>query len=151
MATISQASPSVEFLARARNFHLGLCALSAGGPELGPAAQFLGAWTLELTLKAYISGKGVEPRELGHNLAGLWAAAFEAGLPIDKDPPRWCVLLASLHDKPYQLRYPTAGPSWIGPNNIALCEELRKLLASVGEVVMPGAAGPRGCRQGATE
>jgi HEPN domain-containing protein len=112
------APPQLGFLDRARKLHQGLAALSALDANHADAAVFLAAWCLELSLKAYLAKHGqlkTQLQPIQHDLAALWRRSESFGLPIPKDPPRWCLLLSTLHAHPYHLRYPDNTAAAIGP------------------------------------
>jgi hypothetical protein len=129
-AKIAISSPPRQFLDRARGLLTGLETLAPLGPRQAEAAIFLASWCLELTLKAHLESKGQTKdalRPIQHNLTALWAKASDQGLPIPATPPRWCVLLSTIHDKPFHQRYPTDAAASSAPNIQLLVVELTAL------------------------
>lgn len=133
-------TPSQSYFIAARNLVNGADALSDGANNTGVACAFLAAQALECILKSYLSHVGVSEGDLKnntlrHNLEALWAMAVEHGFSVQSNPPRWCDVLNSGHDKPYYFRYP------IGLNSVALpvlatmVSDLNDLLEEVGKVV----------------
>ena len=109
--TMSAGSHARSYCAAARQFVLGVDALSKGDSSLSPACAFLAAQSLECLLKAYLAKSGFPLRQLKqaplrHNLEALWAVAHERGLGVSAQAPQWCQILNQTHDTPYHLRYP---------------------------------------------
>ncbi|MBK6998682.1 MAG: hypothetical protein IPH35_01440 [Rhodoferax sp.] len=50
--------------------------------------------------------KKLKEASLRHNLEALWSMAVRHALNIQTNPPQWCNILNSAHDKPYYFRYP---------------------------------------------
>jgi hypothetical protein len=140
-AAISVAPESIGLLSRARGLLQGVRTLAASTPEATTSCQFLAAWTLELTLKAYLSHAGTSRKQLQpirHDLAGLWVKSSQLGLSVSNAPPRWCELLSVTHNAPYHSRYPTQAVAAVGPGVAAMNTELQALFALVESIVQPG-------------
>jgi hypothetical protein len=140
-ATISVGPESIGLLSRARELLQGVGALAAGPPEATASCQFLAAWTLELTLKAYLSHAGATRKQLEpirHTLAALWCKSVELGLSFGSAPPRWCELLSVAHNAPYHSRYPTHAAAAVGPGAAVMNAELQALFAVVNSIIQPG-------------
>lgn len=130
-ARLELAPPQLGFLDRARKLHCGLAGLSNQEASHAEAAIFLAAWCLELSLKAFLAKHGqlkTQLHSIQHDLAALWKRAATLGLAIPQDPPRWCLLLSSLHASPYHLRYPDEAAAAIAPGVHEASAALRNLL-----------------------
>ncbi|HEX6317491.1 MAG TPA: hypothetical protein VFZ84_01370 [Burkholderiales bacterium] len=134
-ATIGVASSAHQLIDAAEDFLAALEHLVEGtGSRLGRACPFMGAWALGCALKSHLSRRRLSDDDLkkyGHDLQELWRKAAEFDLPIPSEPPHWCVLLDSLHDWPYRLRYPSDCNGYISPVRKEMTAELRTLIALV--------------------
>jgi hypothetical protein len=119
----------------ARCLYSGVEALAGSSVETARACAFLAAQSLECALKSYLSHAGVgESRiknHLRHNLESLWIEAVKYHLNIQSQPPQWCVILNSVHDKPYYLRYPMGINGIELPELIPMAYDLKDILAVV--------------------
>jgi hypothetical protein len=134
-ATIGVTSSAHQFITAAEDFVIALEHLVEGTESrLGRACHFMGAWALELALKSHVSQRGLSDDDLkkdGHGLQKLWRKAAELDLPIPSEPPHWCVLLDSLHDRPFLLRYPSSYNGYVSPGRKEMTAELQKLVTLV--------------------
>ena len=121
-----------SLLAGAREFAATLAILVSSGrsaPIRGTA--FIAAHCVELALKSFLRAHGrsdEELRKVGHSLTTAWAEAVSAGLPLDRQPPSWCLLLESMHDVPYVLRYPPRNSGLVAPNPVELKTRVNDLI-----------------------
>jgi len=104
------AAPPFTYLGVANALIDGARALYAAEGNVHIALALVSSHALECLLKAYLSGVGLNEKELKagnlrHNLKGLWKEANARGMEIDTEPPMWVNTLSSVHDAPYQLRY----------------------------------------------
>ena len=102
--------------------------------------HFLGAWTLEFTLKAYLWHQGYTEDRLvgiGHNLETLWQEAASHGLSICATPPDWCRKLNALHKYPFHLRYATDISGYVGPNIEKTTAEMQAVFDAVERIGQP--------------
>ncbi|WP_017842790.1 hypothetical protein [Methylotuvimicrobium buryatense] len=129
-----------SYLIAARGLFEGAEALAISTSPKLLSCAFLSAQTLECALKAFLASSGATEKRLRspsirHNLEALWAEAVAGGLAIPAQPPQWCTLLNSAHDKPYYFRYPMRLNGMSLPAPRQMVDELRSLLALIGGAV----------------
>jgi hypothetical protein len=129
-------APAESYLIAARHLYDGMKALSLDPGKTSFACSFLAAQTLECGLKSYLSHAGVTENKLKaprirHNLEALWAEAVKRGLTVQAQPPQWCIILNSAHDKPYYFRYPVGLNQVTVPALVPVAHELNAILAVV--------------------
>lgn len=141
--SLSVGPESIGYLSRARALLRGVRALAKGPADSAGACHFLAAWTLKLTLKAYLSHSGWTTKQLrriggtGHDLRLLWEKAVAHGLSIAGTTPRWCLLLNDIHNLPYHSRYPTQWNAAVVPGIGPMTAALEDLFAAVETIVQP--------------
>jgi hypothetical protein len=94
----------------------------------------LAAHCVELSLKSFLLSRDWPEgalQKLDHDLIKAWSAARDAGLSLDPEPPYWCQLLQTVHDKPYFGRYPPANSGLVTPNPGELQTGITELIALV--------------------
>ncbi|PIS38423.1 MAG: hypothetical protein COT35_00885 [Nitrospirae bacterium CG08_land_8_20_14_0_20_52_24] len=129
-------APAQSYLIAARHLYAGMEALSLEPGKTGIACAFLAAQSLECGLKSYLSHVGItedklKAQQIRHNLKALWAEAVQHGLNAQAQPPQWCVILNSAHDKPYYFRYPMGLNMVTVPALVPMAQELKNILAVV--------------------
>ena len=110
--TMAPPTEAKTYLVAAYELFKGAEELLKGSGKTAVACSFLAAQATECALKAHLLQAGFEKfknKALRHNLETLWVEAVSCGLSVNPQPPQWCVILNSLHNKPYYFRYPPAG------------------------------------------
>ena len=137
--SVAPVAPHEAFLAAAVGLMRGAMVLAAASPsESAPALALLSGQILECSLKAFLSKAGLtepELKKVGHNLSALWALAATKGLPISATPPDWAGTLNSLHDYPYNLRYPMGLHGLVLSNAQQTTLELGHLIETVRQTI----------------
>ena len=133
-ATLAPAAPPHTYLGIARALVRGVRPL-ATAPNCALPLAFVSAQAVECMLKAALSKDGndgpLKHPNVGHNLGELWTRAHAAGLGISAASPDWLRILASLHGRPYHLRYSTGVHALGLPPVEPMCTEVEQLLALV--------------------
>jgi hypothetical protein len=124
-----------SLLAGARELSAAVATLVQNARGSARAMALLAAHCVELSLKSFLLSCGWSEddlqNKLGHDLIKAWSAAREAGLSLDAEPPYWCQLLQTVHDRPYFGRYPPANSGLVTPNPGELQARITELIALV--------------------
>jgi hypothetical protein len=112
--TVAAPEPPYTYFGVAESLLPGLRPLASGMPATALSLAFLAAHILECLLKA--AGTKTERSEqalksnpdVRHNIDALWKLAISHGMPLSPSPPTWVENLSRLHNRPFQLRYPTS-------------------------------------------
>src|SRR5437762_656323 len=89
-------------------------------PNCALTLAFVCAHICECLFKAFLLWKGVpEPslkaHQVRHDLSALRAMTVVRGLAVNANEPQWLGLLSSLHESPFQLRYPVGLNGVVSP------------------------------------
>ena len=133
-------SLSESYLIAARALYTGVELLSVEPSKAGVPCSLLAGQTVECALKCYLAHCGKSEEQLskapfGHNLEELWTEAVRLGLTIQPNPPRWCLILNSGHDKPFPFRYPTGLNFITVPALSSMASDIRFIVEVVGKSV----------------